>query len=180
MPAAKKPHPHRHPFPRGWIPNRLDMGYDGTFKEIMVAPFAGQIVYSGLFNGWNGSHGVIIRAAEDVADVEWWCPTRCIYVVEGVVGVVRSGQHVHGGQTIAHAALSPYGDSYGHGALGAIEFGVAEDPGPGVTGYQTNAEAIRLGVGTTAARNMVLKFNEGCVKALGMKGATSKSNAGRP
>ena len=35
-----------NPFPGGWTPGRLDMGYDGTFKGQIVAPFSGTITYA--------------------------------------------------------------------------------------------------------------------------------------
>ena len=39
-----------NPFPGGWQPSRLDMGYDGTFKNQIVAPFAGNITFLEFFN----------------------------------------------------------------------------------------------------------------------------------
>lgn len=161
-----------NPFPGGWVPNRLDMGYDGTFKGQIVAPFTGTVTYAGLFNGWNGSLGVIIKADADVG-----LPTRSLFFTEGVKPVVTSGQHVTAGTPIANAYPSPYGNSYGQGANGAIEWGVSQD---GPIGQQVDTYAIKLGTGTSAARQMVLNFATWAEQKLGLPPPSSTSNAGSP
>lgn len=165
---------HKHPFPGGWFPNRLDMGYDGTFLGDIASPFDGHVIYAGVFNGWNGSHGIIIKAAHHIGE---GVPTNCLYFTEGVRPLVTSGKRIRAGEFIAAAADSPYGNSYGHGALGAIEWGVADD---GPTGQQTNAYAINLGVGSAAARDMVLRFAQWAHNALGVALPSSTDHAGRP
>ncbi len=161
-----------NPFPDGWVPNRLDMGYDGTFKNKIVAPFDGTITYAGDFNGWNGSKGIIIKADKDVG-----LPTRSLYFTEGVAPIVHSGQHVTAGTPIANTAPSPYGDSYGQGSSGAIEWGVSQD---GSVGSQVDTEAIALGTGSSAARQMVLDFAKWAHESLGVAPPSETGNAGSP
>lgn len=165
-----------HPFYLGWYPNRLDMGYDGTFKGQIFAPFKGRIVYAGGTNGWNGSQMVVIEAHRSTHPaITSWIPTARLYFTEGCAPLLRTGTHFRAGQPIAKAVNSPYGDSYGHGALGAIEWGVAAIA---PDGQQPNTQAKILGAGSPNARRMVLGFNAGCIKYLHMAGATSTNNAG--
>src|SRR6185503_3297917 len=43
------------PFPKGWVSSRLDMGFDGTFTDKIVAPFDGKITYAAnSFSNWGG------------------------------------------------------------------------------------------------------------------------------
>lgn len=165
-----------HPFHDGWIPNRADMGFDGTFRKHIYAPFKGRVIYAGPFNGWNGSQGIVIEARRsDNRNLRSWIPTARLYFTEGCAPVLRTGDHFRAGQKIARAVNSPYGNSYGHGALGAIEFGVAALSPEGV---QPNTYASALGQGWTA-RQMVLKFCRGCEDYLKIKGPTTTVDAGR-
>jgi hypothetical protein len=162
-----------NPFPGGWIPNRLDMGYDGDFKGHIVAPFDGTISYAGLMVGWKGSLGVIIKADKDIG-----LPTRSLYFIEGVKPTVNNGQHVTAGDQIADPAINPY-----NGSNGNIEWGVNQD---GPVGRQTDTYAIALGGGNKCApsqksRKMVLDFYKWAKQSLHVHGNTNDpSCAGAP
>lgn len=164
-----------NPFPGGWIPNRLDMGYDGTFKGQIVAPCSGTITYAGNFNGWNGSYGVIIKFDNDVG-----LPTRSLFFTEGVQPIVKSGQHVNAGDAIANAYPSPYGDAYGTNpaAMGEIEWGVNQD---GPIGVQVDTYAIALGNSCkpgSASQQMVLNFAKWAEQNLNVAPPSSTDHAG--
>ena len=165
---------HGHPFMGGWIPNRSDMGFDGTFHGHLFPPFDCEVIYAGLFNGWHGSHGIIIRSHVHLGDD---VPTNCLYFTEGVMPIVRSGEHVKLGHPIGVAVPSPYGNCYGttSDGKGQIEWGVAAS---GSGGYQTNPYAMVLGVGSSAAREMCLRFAKWCEEVLGVRGPTQTSDAG--
>lgn len=168
------PGSYQNPFPGGWIPNRLDMGYDGTFKDKIVAPFSGTITYSGVFNGWKGSLGLIIKA-----DSATGLPTKSLFFTEGVKPIVKTGQHVDAGTQIAVPTPSPYGNSYGTTADGSgqIEWGVSED---GPVGSQVDTYAIQLGVCSAAAKSMVLNFAKWAENTLNVAPPAQTSNAGCP
>lgn len=162
-----------NPFPGGWTPNRLDMGYDGTFKGQIVAPFDGTVTYAGPFQGWNGSSGVIIKADNDVG-----LPTRSLYFTEGVAPITSlQGHHVTAGTPIANATASPYGDSYGQGANGAIEWGVSKD---GPVGSQVDTEAVAIGTCGASAKSMVLAFAQWAQQKLGVAAPSTTDHAGCP
>jgi beta-N-acetylhexosaminidase len=165
-----------NPFPGGWIPNRLDMGYDGTFKGQIVAPCDGVVTYSGPFNGWNGSSGVIIKCNSDIG-----FPVHSLYFTEGV-GPITSlqGKQVTAGTPIANAVASPYG-AYVGTSVGAIEWGVSQD---GPIGSQVNTYADQIGFSgkcspSAGSRAMVLKFYQWAQQTLKIPGnATDESCAG--
>lgn len=129
------------PFPGGWTPNRLDMGYDGTFHGQIVSPYDGIVQYAGGTNGWNGSYMVVVKANSNVGLPN----SQSLYFTEGVKPIVKSGATVTAGTPIADAYPSPYGDAYATtpNGLGQIEWGVADSGAP--TGQQPNAEAVVLG-----------------------------------
>ena len=180
---------YTNPFPGGWVPNRLDMGYDGTFKGQIVAPFSGTVTYAGAFNGWcsppgssNCSDGVIIKA-----DKDFGMPTKCLYFTEGVSPITSlEGKHVNVGTPIANATASPYGAYRGQSSsVGAIEWGVASDC-PLHT--FVNTEAVTLGAGnckdsggpgpTPQSRKMVLNFSQWAQSALGLPPPSLTTDAG--
>lgn len=137
-----------NPFPDGWVPNRLDMGYDGTFKNKIVAPCSGTIIWAGAFQGWNGSYGVELKLDQKQSLL----PSSTLYFTEGVKPSVQTGQHVNAGDEIASAYPSPYGDAYGQGSsVGGIEWGEAQD---GPVGAQTNTYVYGQ-CGTSAAADAV-------------------------
>lgn len=161
-----------NPFPGGWVPNRLDMGYDGTFKGKIVAPFNGTVTYaSSSFSNWGGY--IEIKADDKPAGL----PTATLYFAEGVAPIAgQQGKHVAAGTPIATAAASPYGNSYGQGAVGAIEWGLAQE---GTQGSPTNTYVYGQ-CGSSAARQTVLNFSQWAQDKLGLKPPSETSNAGCP
>jgi len=165
---------YANPFPGGWIPNRLDMGWDGTFSGHIVAPFDGTITYNSYIGGDNPWGGyVVIKADSNVPGL----PTRSLYFAEGLDGVIAAGAKVKAGDVIARAAKSPYGDPYGTHSDGQIEWGVAVDSPVGV---YSKPYAQQLGLGSDAAARMVKNFIGWAHQSLGVPGnPTSSSDAGR-
>lgn len=148
-----------NPFPDGWIPNRLDMGYDGTFKNRIVAPFAGTITYAAdSFSNWGGY--LEIKSDQPLQGL----PTSTFYFAEGVKPTVHSGQHVNAGDQIASPAPSPFGDPYGNGSSGSIEWGLAQ---AGAVGSPTNTYVYGQ-CGSAAASKAVLDFAQWVVQNLGV------------
>lgn len=165
-----------NPFPGGWIPNRLDMGWDGTFKgDKLLAPFDGTLTFASYIGGsspWGGY--VVIKAHNKVPGL----PTHSLYFAEGLAAVLPAGAKVKAGDVIARAAKSPYGDPYGTHGFGQIEWGVAEDAS---VGQYSRPYAQRLGLGSTGAARMVKSFVSWAHTHLGINGnPTSTGNAGRP
>lgn len=141
------------PFPGGWQPSRLDMGYDGTFKGQIVAPFNGTIYFAGVANGWDGTQMVVIHADQSVGLPN---NSQNIYFAEGINAIVKPGTHVNAGTPIANAVASNY-----NGIVGNIEWGVADAKAQ--QGYQPNTEAVVIGFNGTcspssASKAMVLAF----------------------
>lgn len=162
------------PFPGGWTPNRLDMGYDGTFHGQIVAPFDGTIQYAGGTNGWNGSYMVVIKASSNVGLPN----SQSLYFTEGVKPLVKNGATVTAGTPIADAYPSPYGNVYHttSNGLGQIEWGVADGGAP--TGQQPNAEAVVLGfkgkcLPSAASKTMVLAFYNWAQTSANVPGKTT-------
>lgn len=152
-----------NPFPDGWIPNRLDMGWDGTITRRIVAPFDCTVIYAGVMHGWRGSGGVIIRS-----DKKLPFATNCLYFAEGITPTVASGDKVRAGHQIARPARSPY-----NGIIGNIEWGVAAD---GPNGRQTDPLAES---GIANRKQMVLQFVDWAKATLDVKGVpTDVSRAG--
>jgi len=158
-----------NPFPSGWVPNRLDMGYDGTFGKVLAAPVSGTITYAaGSFSNWGGY--VELRADRPIPGL----PTRTFYFAEGLSPLFKAGTHVTAGTPIAKPAPSPYGDAYNTtgGGQGQIEWGLATS---GPTGAPTNPLA------ETGIRNpggMVKAFAIWLVEHLGVAPPASSDHAG--
>lgn len=162
----------RSPFPGGWIPNRLDMGFDGTFSGHIVAPFDGIVTYTTDFNAsWRGG---IVQIKADKKPRGMWTDT--LYFAEGLRPLVGSGVRVKMGEPIAEEAPSGWGNPYGTTAdgRGQIEWGLAAH---GVVGAYVNTYAIELGLGSWSAKVMVLAF-AAWAKSLGLRGPTSIFSAG--
>jgi murein DD-endopeptidase MepM/ murein hydrolase activator NlpD len=156
-----------NPFPVGWQPNRLDMGYDGTFKRKIGAPFDGRIHFAGVLKGnWRGSRGVIIKANQGIGN---GVPTDTLYFAEGITPTVKAGDRVKAGQTIATPSVNPY-----NGVIGNIEFGVCAQ---GPVGEQTDPYAE---TGISNRREMVLRFADWAHRVLGVAKPSSTSDAGYP
>ncbi len=162
-----------NPFPGGWIPNRLDMGYDGTFSGSVVAPFSGTIIYSSSsFSNWGGY--IELKADSQPSGLI----TKTLYFAEGLkpASGISAGVHVNAGDPIAIPAPSPYGNAYQttSDGSGQIEWGVAVD---GTTGTPTNPLAES---GITNRKQMVLDFASWAEQALGVAAPSSTNSAGYP
>jgi Transglycosylase SLT domain len=158
-----------NPFPLGWVPNRLDMGYDGTFTGAILAPFAGTITYAARsFSNWGGY--VELKADKPIPGL----PSDTLYFAEGLAPSVKTGEHVGAGQLIAVPAHSPYGDAYNTttGGAGQIEWGLAS---PGLVGSPTNP-LVETGISHPAA--VVIGFAIWVVKNLDLAPPSQVSNAG--
>ncbi len=154
-----------NPFFMGWRPSRLDMGYDGTFSEIIVAPFSGTITYAAdSFSNWGGY--LNLRADHPIKGL----PTDTLYFAEGVRPLVATGRHVGIGQPILAGVPSPW-----NGITGNIEWGVAQT---GVVGTPSDPYAKTLGLGSAGARLMVLKFAAWAAETLGVAPPATIDNAG--
>ena len=168
---------YTNPFPGGWTPNRLDMGYDGTFKGHIVAHFAGTITYAAKsFSNWGGY--IEIKADKKPAGIT----TSTLYFAEGVKPAVvngvaiHAGQHVNVGDPIGDPAPSPYGNAYGTTANGSgqIEWGVAVD---GKVGTPTNPIA-ESGISNPA--QAVLAFAQWAEQTIQLPAPSQTGNAGFP
>lgn len=157
-----------NPFPNGWQPTRLDMGWDGTVRQKIVAPFSGTIMFAGPLSGWgSGNHGVVIRS--DIA-LPANLHTNTLYFYEGLVPTVKAGDHVQAGQRIARPARNGY-----NGIVGNIEWGLAAQAGRGV-----QAPAL-ASVARTHRSDLVMDFYHWAKNTLHVPGqATDTSNAGYP
>lgn len=146
----------RNPFPKGWIPGRLDQGWDGTFREKIIACFFGRVVFSEESDpGWRGGGYIAVRRSKD-GHVFYWA--------EGCSPTLRVGQRVWPGRRIALPKANPY-----NGTPGNIEWGRANPAQPG----QPLAQVI------SNKREMVMSFYEGWRKK-GLGKTTDDSRAGYP
>lgn len=157
-----------NPFPGGWTPGRLDMGYDGTFKNQIVAPFSGTITYASTsFSNWGGY--IELKADQQPAGL----PTSTLYFAEGVkpAAGITAGKHVNAGDPIADA----YTNGAQGGIPGLIEWGVAQD---GSVGTPTNTYVYGQ-CGSSAAKSTVLSFSQ-WAQSLGLGPPSDTSSAGCP
>ena len=125
------------------------MGYDGTFKGQIVAPFAGTISFATPYVATWGGY-IELKADQQPAGL----PTSTLYFAEGVGPLVHTGDRVKEGQKIAQAIPN----FVYNGIVGNIEFGVSQN-GPGyVDTYCIELGCGRCPASTTASRAMVLNF----------------------
>lgn len=151
-----------NPFPDGWLPSRLDMGYDGTFTKEIVAPFPGTVVYAASrFSNWGGY--VELEASGTIPGL----PTRTLYFAEGLLPALHAGQQVKAGQPIAIAVPSPW-----NGIAGNIEWGIAVNTPVG-TPSNPYAES-----GAPDPAAMVLAFNQWVHSHLDVPASTDIGHAG--
>ena len=165
-----------NPFPGGWTPGRLDMGYDGTFKGQVVAPFSGTITYAAkIFSNWGGY--IELKADQKPSGL----PTSTLYFAEqlkpakGIVANPSKPIHVNAGDPIADVATP---NLQCKDNPGCIEWGVAQD---GLVGQPSDTYTKVPGNGSSAARQSVLDF----VKWVGQISSklvppSSTGNAGSP
>lgn len=153
-----------NPFPGGWEPSRLDMGYDGTFQGQIVAPFAGTITYAAnSFSNWGGY--IEIKADQKPAAL----PYATLYFAEGASPIVSAGEHVNAGQPFANPMVNHF-----NGITGNIEWGVAVD---GAVGTPTDPYAE---AGASNPKQMVLDFTTWAEQVLHVAPPSSTDNAGYP
>jgi hypothetical protein len=165
-----------NPFPGGWTPNRLDMGYDGTFKGQVVAPFSGTITYAAKsFSNWGGY--IEIKADQQPQGL----PTSTLYFAEGLSPLVTNG-HVTAGTPIADPAPSPYGNAYGttSDGSGQIEWGVAVDGSAGTPTDPLAESSTTLSALKLKPAQMVLAFAQWAEQTLSLPPPSQTSNAGYP
>lgn len=160
---------YQNPFPGGWIPNRLDMGYDGSFTGQIVAPFDGTITYAASsFSNWGG-YVELKSASGTIPGLQ----TDTLYFAEGVAPLVSAGQHVTAGTPICRGAPSPYGNAYAtnSGGVGEIEWGPAQ---PGTVGGPTDP----LAKVSSDPAGMVLAFAKWAEQTLGLPPPSTTGDAG--
>lgn len=151
-----------NPFPGGWQPSRLDMGYDGTFKGQIASPVDGVVTYMNPHDsGWEGGGYVAIKSNGPLGNL----PSRTLYFAEGIVPTVKQGQKVKQGQQIASPIPNPY-----NGITGNIEWGLADDTVP----QQPLAHVI------SNPSHMVLEFSHWVQTALGVAPPATTDHAGFP
>jgi hypothetical protein len=157
-----------NPFPDGWTPTRLDAGYDGTFKNRIVAPFAATVTYKTDIGGGAGNWGgwITIRADGNIGQ-----PSRVMYFAEGIHPnpALTVGSHVNAGDLLATPVQSPWVP--GPGGVGNIEFGLAQD-GPNGQYLDVLAKAV------ADPRNMVLQFASWCERVLHLPPPATTDHAG--
>ncbi len=113
-----------NPFPDGWIPGRLDMGYDGTFTKKIVSPCDGKVIYKIYSSGphsWEGYY-FVVQCSQSIPDL----PSNAFFFAEGLTPTINQNQQVTANQQIA--VTGPTGFSEGPGG---IEWGLADPKNPG-------------------------------------------------
>lgn len=144
------------------------MGYDGTFKNRIVAPFDGLVTYATRsFSNWGGY--IVIQSARNIG-----LPTKTLYFAEGIFPTVAGNTWVKAGQKIA--VVGTVGAQGGHPGL--IEFGVAIEAN-GLGPMDPYGKQLGGGTASTdASRKMVLNFSQWCQDKLGIAAPASTGDAG--
>ena len=143
-----------NPLP-GATGSRLDQGIDATGKKFL-SPWTGTVeVSNARDSGWRGGGYVAVRSSDD--------PSQVYYLAEGITPIVRVGQRVTAGQSIALPVANPY-----NGIIGNIEAGLANPHNP----RQPLAQVVKDSAG------MVQTFYA-WLEGLGGPKATSTAMAGR-
>lgn len=158
-----------NPFPDGWTPGRLDMGYDGFFKTQIVSPCGGKVIYyinSQGANSWEGDY-VVILCSSTIPGL----PSNAFYFAEGITAVVKNGS-VTAGQQIA--VPGPTGFSEGPGG---IEWGLADPNNPGDTLAESGVGSYTNG--SAASTTMVLNFAKWVELNLHVAPPATTDHAGR-
>lgn len=163
-----------------WVPNRIDAGVDGTLSGPYFAPGDSQILQADRSNaGWQGGGYIAGRlTAGPLAGKVW-------YVAEGITPSVSVGANVKAGTPVGQPALSPYGNSYGHGALGAIETGWADPSTPALPlGFVNNKDdqgPIAIAAGSSFNRFLTkLGAKPGSISGRGVGVAPASLPGGYP
>ncbi len=164
---------YTNPFPNGWQPERLDMGYDGVFKDRIVSPCTGNMVYvnadaaHGSNGGWEGAF-IAVACSKPIADL----PSNVFYFAEGLSPTVTQGQKVVAGQTIAVPGWTGYSQG-----PGSIEWGLADPSNPATV---TLAESGVAGMTncSKASIAMVLAFSKWAQQNLSVAAPATIGDAG--
>lgn len=160
-----------NPFPDGWTPGRLDMGYDGFFKSRIVSPCDGTMVYvnpdsdHSSNGGWEGAF-MTVQCPAAISGL----PSNAFFFAEGLAPTVSQGQTVTAGQQIAVPGWTGYSEG-----PGGIEWGLADPSDLG------NALALRSQQGCPsngAHRSMVLDFAQWVEQNLNLASPSSTDQAG--
>jgi murein DD-endopeptidase MepM/ murein hydrolase activator NlpD len=153
-----------NPFPHGWTPGRLDLGYDGTFTGSLVSPVSGVVTYAAnSFSNWGG--WVQVKADAPIPGL----PSDTFYFAEGLAPTVKTGQRVTAGQQIAVPSAAG-GASQGVGP-GTIEWGLSQ---PGSVGSPTDPLAST----SSNPATLVIDFAHWVEKQLGLPAPSQTSHAG--
>jgi hypothetical protein len=160
-----------NPFPNGWVPSRLDMGYDGHFNTQIVAPCSGNMTYvepdsnHGSNGGWEGAY-MTLQCSQPLTGL----PDNTFYFAEGIQPTVTQGQAVNTGQQIAVPGWTGYSQG-----PGGIEWGIAKSNNP----RQTYAAFLGNSCSPdSAAQKFVLQFAQWVQQKLNVSAPSSSNNAG--
>ena len=162
-----------NPFPDGWTPGRLDMGYDGAFTNQIVSPCTGKMVYVNAntshsdLGGWKGAF-IAVQCSQPIPGFK----SNVFFFAEGLTPTVTQDLTVTAGQRIAVPGWTGYSEG-----PGGIEWGLANPDNPatvtlaasGIDGM-TNCSA--------ASKTMVLAFSEWVQQNLGVKPPAETGDAG--
>jgi hypothetical protein len=160
-----------NPFPGGWVPNRLDMGYDGTFKSQIVSPCGGTMLYSypdtghDANGGWNGAY-FVVQCSQTISGL----PSNAFYFAEGVSPTVPQGQPVTAGQQIGVPGWTGFGEG-----PGGIEWGLANPATPRETWAAHLGDSCSSG---SPSQTFVLSFAKWVEQNLSVAPPLSTDNAG--
>lgn len=172
-----------NPFPNGWSPGRLDMGYDGHFQTQIVSPCDGTMVYvdadasHGYNGGWEGAF-IAVKCSQDTG-----LPSSVFYFAEGLSPTVTQGQTVTAGQQIAVPGWTGYTEG-----PGGIEWGLADPSNPatvtlaesGTNGYSVAGCDPSKEATSGPSTPMVLGFAKWVQQNLGVAAPASPDHAGCP
>jgi hypothetical protein len=161
-----------NPFPNGWVPGRLDMGYDGSFDSQIVAPCSGTMSYvdadsdHSYNGGWEGAYFTL-----ECSQAPSGLPANTsFYFAEGVQPIVSQGQTVTAGQKIAVPGWTGYTEG-----PGGIEWGIAVSSDPQETYAASLGNSCVVG---SASQVMVMNFSKWVQQNLDVAPPATTDHAG--
>jgi beta-N-acetylhexosaminidase len=157
-----------NPFPDGWQPNRLDMGYDGHFTKRIVSPCDGVISESYDSQGaksWEGMY-FVVKCSQKLPGL----PTQSFFFAEGVTPTVNKGDQVTAGSQIGKPGPTGF-----HEGPGGIEWGMATDDVPRTAYAATLGNSCAKG---SPSNVFVLDFAKWVEQNLGVAPPLSTDHAG--
>lgn len=160
-----------NPFPAGWTPNRLDLGYDGHFIKEIVAPCNGTMSYvdadsnHGSNGGWEGAY-FTIKCTQQPNGL----PSDTFYFAEGVSPTVTQGQTVNAGQQIGQPGWTGYSEG-----PGGIEWGLAVSNNPREAYAASLGNSCATG---SASQKFVQTFSQWVQKNLNVAAPSATDNEG--